>query len=272
MAMPRSVLAVFAHPDDESFCAGGLLALLARTGTRVQVLCLTRGEAGSAHPSLLEGARAQSVAELREHEMVGACRTLGLEPPLWLAYHDSGFHRPSAFPRRLVDADPLEVSAQVLQVIQTLEPDALLTFDPHGFYGHPDHVATHRGALQAYFMSAHLPRPPRRLWYPLPSPALIERFRQAGFGNLEPARYAIAPADIALPVDASAVLETKRRAILDHASQSAPGSGIDRLLPELRLGQTSSLITEEFYALGGSRTPVPRWPLTDFWEGIEPQD
>ena len=261
---PKKLLAIFAHPDDESFCAGGALAMLAAAGTRVYLLCLTRGEAGSVDAALLEAAGAASVSELRTSELERACQVLGLEPPLWLAFHDSGFHRPSAFPQRLVDADPISLSTLIANVIGTLEPDALMTFDPHGFYGHPDHIATHRAALQAWFISGHLPRPPERLYYPLPSLALIERFRSAGFGDLEPQRYAVSTSDIAVRVDASPVLERKRAAILAHSSQSSAGSGIDRLLPELRLGATSSLLTEEFYALGATRSSVTRWPLEGF--------
>lgn len=261
---PKSLLAIFAHPDDESFCAGGALATLVAAGTRVHLLCLTRGEAGSVDMALLEAAGTASVCELRTLELERACAVLGVQPPLWLAFHDSGFHRPSALPRRLVDADPVSVSAQILSVIETLEPDALMTFDPHGFYGHPDHIATHRAALQAWFMGGHLPRPPQRLYYPLPSLALLERFRSAGFGDLEPRRYAVSTADIAVRVNASTVLEQKRSAILAHRSQSSAGSGIDRLLPELRLGTTSSLLTEEFYALGATRSSVRSWPLEGF--------
>jgi N-acetyl-1-D-myo-inositol-2-amino-2-deoxy-alpha-D-glucopyranoside deacetylase len=266
--MPRTVLAVFAHPDDESFCAGGLLASLSRDGARVVVLSLTRGEAGSAHADLLTAAGVSSVAALRELEMARACATLGVAEVRWLPYHDSGFHRPSAFSNRLVNADPLEVSARIFDVIADVQPDAMLTFDPHGFYGHPDHVATHRAALMAYFMGGHLSKAPRRLYYPLPSAALLERFRSAGFGDLADGRYALADVDAALRVDAGAVLEQKRQAILDHASQSAPGSGIDRLLPELRTRQPSSLLTEEGYAIAATRDPLPHLPLSGFWDGI----
>ena len=60
---PKSLLAIFAHPDDESFCAGGALATLAAAGTEVHLLCLTRGEAGSVDPALLEAAGVNSVSE-----------------------------------------------------------------------------------------------------------------------------------------------------------------------------------------------------------------
>jgi N-acetyl-1-D-myo-inositol-2-amino-2-deoxy-alpha-D-glucopyranoside deacetylase len=264
MDAPKTLLAIFAHPDDESFCAGGALSMLAAGGARVFVLTATRGEAGSAAPELLEATGVNTISDLRTLEMERACKIMGLEPPLWLDFQDSGFHRPSALPRRLVDADLHEVSAAMLRVIERLCPDAIMTFDPHGFYGHPDHVAVHRAALAAYFMSGQLPKPPQRLYYPLPSPAMIERFNRAGFGKLEETRFAISPADTALRVNATATLELKRAGILAHASQSAPGSGIDRLLPELRNSEPSSLLTDEFYAIGGTRTPVPKLPLTGF--------
>ena len=261
---PKTLLAIFAHPDDESFCAGGALATLAAAGTKVHLLCLTRGEAGSVAPALLKAADVGSVAELRTVELERACELLGVQPPLWLSYQDSGFHRPSTLPRRLVDAEERAVSGQIAAVITTLKPEVLLTFDPHGFYGHPDHIATHRAALQAWFTTGYFPDPPERLYYPIPSAAMIERFRSAGFGDLEPQRRAIASTEIAVRIDASAVTEQKRAAILAHASQSGAGSGIDRLLPELRLGTTSELLTEEFYALGGTRFGAAAQPLEGF--------
>jgi N-acetyl-1-D-myo-inositol-2-amino-2-deoxy-alpha-D-glucopyranoside deacetylase len=261
---PKSLLAIFAHPDDESFCAGGALATLAAAGTRVDLLCLTRGEAGSVAPALLKAADVQSVAELRTNELERACELLGVQPPLWLTYQDSGFHRPSASPRRLVDAHRRAVSEQIAGVIATLEPEVLLTFDPHGFYGHPDHIATHHAALQAWFASGHFPQPPERLYYPIPSAAMIERFRNAGFGDLEPQRQALSSTEIAVRLDASPVAQHKRAAILAYISQSGAGSGIDRLLPELRLGTTSSLLTEELYALGATRFDGAAPPLEGF--------
>jgi N-acetyl-1-D-myo-inositol-2-amino-2-deoxy-alpha-D-glucopyranoside deacetylase len=265
---PR-LLAIFAHPDDESFCAGGALALLAARGVRVTVLNATRGDAGSADPALLEAAGVNDIAALRVLEMHRACDALGVETPLWLDYHDSGFHKPSAFPNRLVNTDPLEVAAKLLEVIRDLRPDVLMGFDPHGYYGHPDHVIMHRAVHAAFFMAGHLPHPPRRLFYPMPSTAMIHRFNTAGFGSLEPTRFAVHPRDAAVTVDATPVLERKRGAIAAHASQSAPGSGIDRLLPELREIGQPRILTEELYALGATRDAIPRFPLEDFFDGLE---
>jgi N-acetyl-1-D-myo-inositol-2-amino-2-deoxy-alpha-D-glucopyranoside deacetylase len=262
------VLAVFAHPDDESFCAGGALALLAKRGARVVVLNATRGEAGSAHPALLEAAGVDDIAALRTVEMRHACEALGLEEARWLNYHDSGFHRPSAFSNRLADANPLEVATDILEVMRDVRPDVLFGFDPHGYYAHPDHIAIHRAVHAAFFMATHLEHAPRRLFYPMPSIDMIERFNRAGFGDLEATRFAVPAKDAAVIVDASSVLDQKRAAIFAHASQSAPGSGIDRLLPELRQTGSPQILTEELYVLGAARGVIPRFPLEEFWDGL----
>jgi N-acetyl-1-D-myo-inositol-2-amino-2-deoxy-alpha-D-glucopyranoside deacetylase len=246
--MPSTILAVFAHPDDESFCCGGSLVRLAQVA-RVEVLCLTRGEASAAKPP-----RGQTVAQMRQAELETACQILGAAPPHFFGYQDSGFRTPSQLPNRLVDADVFAVAQQVQTVIAELEPQVLITFDPRGYYGHPDHIATHRIASAAFFGSGSLPNPPRQMLYPMPSLAMLERFNSAGFGFLSE-EYALP--DPFLTVDCSSVLEQKRAALLAHHSQSQIGTGIDKLLPELHStnlsGGSSVVFSEEYFALGGWR-------------------
>ncbi|MEY4531250.1 MAG: hypothetical protein RLZZ156_1971 [Deinococcota bacterium] len=251
-----SLLVVIAHPDDESFCCGGSLALLARQGVRTHVLCLTKGEAGTVPPSILGNKR---VSELRQLELIRACQILGTQPPRFLEYHDSGFRKPSALANRLVDANIFAVAREVRSVIDQTKPDAILTFDPRGYYGHPDHIATHRIVSAAFFSSASLTKPPKQLFYIMPSRAMLERFNQAGFGNFDIDEYALP--DPILTLDTSLVIEQKRAAILAHQSQSHVGSGIDKLLPELHSHTPSRVLTEEVFALGGTREAIPRFPL-----------
>ncbi len=252
-------MAIFAHPDDESFCCGGTLALLASQGVQVDVLCLTKGEAGNVSPTLLEG---RSVAALRQFELENACRILGLKAPHFLAYHDSGFRKPSALTNRLVQADVFMVAREICAVIAELKPDVILTFDPRGYYGHPDHIATHQIVNAAFFSSSHLPKPPKRLFYIMPSSAMLERFNDAGFGNFN---HEFALPDPILTVNTSVVLEQKRAALLAHQSQSGLGSGIDKLLPELHANTSSPVFTEELFALGGTRDAILTFPLKDFF-------
>lgn len=243
--MQPTILAIFAHPDDESFCCGGTLALLAKVA-RVEVLCCTRGEASSAKPT-----NGISLAQMRTAELHAACTILGTQAPHFLEYHDSGFHTPSQFGKRLADADIFAVAKEVRTLIATLEPQVLISFDPRGYYGHPDHIAVHRIVQAAFFSSAMLENPPHSLLYTMPSSALLERFRQAGFGELATDEYALP--DPYLRVDCSTVREQKRKAILVHQSQSGTGSGIDKLLPELHNQDSSPVFDEELFALGASR-------------------
>ncbi len=253
---PRTLLAVFAHPDDESFCCGGSLALLASQGVQIEVLCLTRGEAGTVPPAILGK---KTVSELRQLELQTACQILGTQPPRFLEYHDSGFRQPSALPNRLVDADIFVVAREVRNVIDQTKPDMILTFDPRGYYGHPDHIATHQIVGAAFFSSASLGKPPQKLFYIMPSRAMLERFNQAGFGIFDLDEYALP--DPILTLDISLVIEKKRAAILAHQSQSHLGSGIDKLLPELRSQTSSQVLSEEIFALGGTRVAISQFPI-----------
>jgi LmbE family N-acetylglucosaminyl deacetylase len=97
-----SLLAVFAHPDDESFRPGGTLALLARRGVRVQILTATRGQAGSrGDPPLCS---LEELPAACEKELRCACSALGILPPLLLDYQDG----------QLAEADPEGLAAQIL--------------------------------------------------------------------------------------------------------------------------------------------------------------
>ena len=249
--MMSTILAVLAHPDDESFCCGGTLALLGRQGVHIEILCLTRGEAGSVSPELLHGT---SIAALRTVELQRACQILGTQPPRFFGYHDSGFRQPSSLPNRLVDADFLSVAREVRATIAEIQPDILLTFDPRGYYAHPDHIATHRIASAAFFSSASLAKPPQHLLYIMPTRAMLERFNTAGFGSFDLDEFALP--DPIVRLDTRPVFEQKRAAILAHQSQTGLGSGIDKLLPELRSRTPSHVFCEEVFALGGTRGTV----------------
>ena len=260
----RRLLAIFAHPDDESFNCAGTLAKLTAEGVRVTLVCATRGEAGS-------NTSGQPVADLgahRELELRRACEVLGLEPPVFLGYHDSGYTNPHDSAQTLRDADPLEIVRKLLEVIERAQPQVLLTFDPQGWYGHVDHLVIHRAATAAFHASANLSHPPERLFYSVLSTAMIERFNRSGFKPLEPTLYAMPINQAAVRVQIGEYREAKRAALLTHATQSAPGSGIDRLYPELHAGTSSPEFDLELYALAGSRGPISHWPLTDFFDGL----
>ncbi len=151
----QTLLAVLAHPDDESFGMGGTLALYASRGVDVYLVCATRGEVGEASPELLQGFN--SVAERRESELRCAAGILGLKGVYFLDYRDSGMPgSPDNRHPQALAAQPLEeVAANVVCYIRQLKPQVVLTFDPIGGYRHPDHIAIHQATVMAFEQAAN---------------------------------------------------------------------------------------------------------------------
>ena len=190
------LLAVFAHPDDETFRPGGTLALLARSGVRVHLLTATRGEAGACGDLPL--CTLEELPALRERELCCACAALGVETPHLLDYADG----------HLAEAGAETLTAQILAAIKETGAQALLSFGADGLSGHPDHVAIGRCAAEAFCRDESL-----AALYTVAVPAsLVDALdlRQL---------QAVPDADIALAVDVSAVWETKLAAIRCHATQ-----------------------------------------------------
>ena len=149
----RRLLVVLAHPDDETFGMGGTLALYARRGVEVHLVCATRGEVGEVEPERLAGFA--SVGELREHELCCAAEALGLRKVHFLGYRDSGMPgtADNQHPQSLVQAPVEKVAAQVAAYIRELQPQVVLTFDPVGGYMHPDHIAIHNATVLGFEMA-----------------------------------------------------------------------------------------------------------------------
>jgi LmbE family N-acetylglucosaminyl deacetylase len=155
---PRGLLAIFPHPDDETYSAGGIMALAAAAGNQVWVLCVTNGDQGG-RPG--EMAVDHSLdPEIRLAELRCACAALGINAPIFLGYRDSGMEGWGAPEGALSIADPEEVEARMVEVIHRLRPAVVVTFDPGGLYGHPDHVACSARATGAFRKAAAEPGGP----------------------------------------------------------------------------------------------------------------
>jgi LmbE family N-acetylglucosaminyl deacetylase len=150
----RTLLAVLAHPDDESFGMGGTLALYARQGVAAHLVCATRGEVGEMAPEFMQGFN--SVEEVREAELRCAAQKLGLASVRFLGYRDSGMPgSPDNRHTRALAAAPLEeVAAKIAHIIRELCPQVIVTFDPLGGYRHPDHIAIHQATVRAFALAA----------------------------------------------------------------------------------------------------------------------
>ena len=153
---PRGLLAIFAHPDDETFGAGGTMALAAAGGVPTWIVCATDGDQGGA-----EGAR-ELDPELRRGELRCAMTALGVAEPIFLGYGDSGMEGWAKPTGCLALADEEEVVERLVAVIRDLRPATVVTFDPGGIYGHPDHVAISARATVAFHRAAAEPGGPRR--------------------------------------------------------------------------------------------------------------
>jgi len=145
----KRLLAVFAHPDDENAFAGAL-AHYASQGVEVALACATRGEAGEISDPAL--AMPENLGEKREAELRCSCEIIGISQLYLLGYCDSGMidtpenERPTAF----IQADPDDVRCKLVKVMREFKPHVVMTFEPNGWYGHPDHIAAGRYTNEAF--------------------------------------------------------------------------------------------------------------------------
>ncbi len=168
----KRLLAVFAHPDDEGAIAG-TLARYALEGVQVSLVCATKGEAGEiSDPSL---ATPENLGSVREDELRCACAAIGISELHLLGYCDSGMdgtaenERPSSF----IKADPDEIKGKLVKLLRETKPHAVITFEPFGWYGHPDHIAAGRYTNEAFelagdpdaYPEAGAPWRPERLFH-----------------------------------------------------------------------------------------------------------
>jgi LmbE family N-acetylglucosaminyl deacetylase len=217
------VLAVFAHPDDESIFAGGTLAACAAAGLDVGVLSLTRGELGG---------------QGREQELRAAAGELGIAWAECLDHRDGEL----AYVRSVVE--------DVAERLRRSEPEAVLTFGEEGLYWHPDHIAAHlivRGAMEMEALE-----PPARLYtvvWPLGLTrglvtAMAKRGRGTDLWGLDPDGFGVDPDAIALRLDVGRFLHVKLRAMSRYRSQIGPG----HLLHELPADTAREYLGHEYFS------------------------
>ena len=175
----RRVLGVFAHPDDETFCAGGTFARYAGQGAEIMVVSATRGQAGQIRDAAAGNRR--TIAAVREAELRLACERLGITRVRCLDHVDG----------TLADADFPALAGEVTGIIREFRPDAVITFGPDGGYGHPDHVAISAATTAACRRAA---RPPRLHYSCFPPGDLLIMDRLAAWLTSQPGRFTGTPA------------------------------------------------------------------------------
>lgn len=197
----QALMAILAHPDDESFPMGGTLAKSTAEGKRVHLVTATRGEAG------IPGKSAAETAVLREAELRRACAELGVQQLTFLGYVDGQLET-------IPDSDG---AARLLTLMRRTQPDAVVTFGPDGISGHPDHLAVYRWTTAAFDQYQRDVKRPLRLYYIAPSEAT-----QQGCGIPPPAESVGGPVAF---IDVGNYLVTKARAAQQHQSQHPPFKG-----------------------------------------------
>jgi LmbE family N-acetylglucosaminyl deacetylase len=229
------VLAVFAHPDDESLLAGGTLAACAQAGLEVALLSLTRGELGEISDPAL--ATRDDLAVVRARELETAGGTLGASWTECLDFPDGSL--------AWVSSD--EVREAVAQRIADHAPQAVITFAPEGLYWHPDHLATHRLTVEAVAGASD------SLWlYGATWPAgLAERLASAvhelglaaDLWGLDPAAFGAEERTITTVLDVGSFLSAKLAALRAHRTQL----GSDHVLSTMPDDLAAKLMAREYF-------------------------
>ena len=153
-----TVLSVWAHPDDETYLCGGVMAAAVRRGNRVVCVTATRGELGSTDEERWPPGPA--LAEVRTRELAASLAELGITEHVWLDYPDGG----------CADADADEAVARLRAIVDDVAPDTVLTFGPDGMTGHSDHITVGQWITEAVRGSA------TRVHYATYTEAWLSRF------------------------------------------------------------------------------------------------
>ena len=217
-------LVAVAHPDDEAFGCGSVIARAALLGAEVTVACATRGEAGETDPALPGYG---DLGAVREAELHRAAGRLGAARVELLGYRDSGFSG-DAPPGSLCGTPVSDVAGVLRRLVGQLRPAVVVVLD--GSDGHRDHLHVRAATREAL---AGLPDPPRLYELCLPNSLLRRWLDETSASRSDDAYHALDPATLGRPddeitdvLDVSSVLDVREAAIAEHRSQSSPFDGL----------------------------------------------
>ncbi|MEO7586623.1 MAG: N-acetyl-1-D-myo-inositol-2-amino-2-deoxy-alpha-D-glucopyranoside deacetylase [Arachnia sp.] len=294
-AAPR-LLMVHAHPDDESSQSSATLSRYVAEGAQVTLVTCTLGERGEI---LVPDWEHFSPAELGAHrieELAAALGIMGVTDHLWLGgpgtYHDTGMatdERGQVIPpddspeNAFWNADLLEATNHLVEVIRSRRPHVLSSYDPHGNYGHPDHIQAHRVSMyaaQLAAVAAHRPdlgaawQVSRILWNTI-NPSMWEQAQQLAkeqgidlFGDRKeesgPRRPGVS--EVAAVVPYGEYLQRCADALLAHRSQVDPGQDFWKFFTIMRALPTAG---EAYILAGGQPFPESDSPAEDIFAGLD---
>jgi LmbE family N-acetylglucosaminyl deacetylase len=208
-----TILSVWAHPDDEGYCCGGIMSMAVENGQRVVCVSATRGEQGSTDPA--RWPNGPELAAVRAAELSASLAVLGVTEHRWLDYPDGG----------CASVDPGEAVGRIRAILAEVEPDTVLTFGPDGGTFHPDHMAVSR------WVSAAVSGTDSRVLHMTHTPQWQEGVNSVVPPDLvmmaerEPVTSALEECALAVYLEGE-VLDRKYRAMLCQESQIGPIVGL----------------------------------------------
>jgi LmbE family N-acetylglucosaminyl deacetylase len=271
---PLRLMAILAHPDDESLGFGGTLVKYASEGVETFLITATRGESGryrDFHRGDMQHPGAARLGAIRESELRAAVAVLGIRELMLLDYGDQNLDR----------ADPREAVARIVSHLRRIRPDVVLTFGPDGGYGHPDHIAISQFATAAVAAAAdpsfpsdgaqsEPPHLARKLYY-IAWPEAMWMAYQEAFKKLVSVVDGVERQAVPWPawaittlIDTRQFRSTVWKAVACHDSQIAGYEGLKHLPAE---HQAALWGTQSFYRVF-SLVNGGREQETDLFEGM----
>lgn len=232
-------MAVHGHPDDESITTGGTLARCAAEGVTTCLVTCTDGRYGPVNPDLGLTLSPDDLASVRSAELHAAATALGVGQVRQLGYHDSGMtgSRENTAAQSFWSQPVDDVLGRVVEIIRSFRPHVVITYDPFGGTGHPDHIGAHRvtvlaveAAAEEYaYAASGGPWVVRRLFYPLFPVSAMQSFIDASLRRGEPHPMGGASAEevnytrpderVTHRVNIASVYACKRAGLMEHRTQ-----------------------------------------------------
>lgn len=289
---------VHAHPDDETVSTGATLAYYAaRADTHVTLVTCTLGEEGEIHVGPLAKLAADQADQLggyRYVEWERACDALGVVDRRMLGgagtWRDSGMMGMASnnHPRAFWGADVETAAAPLVEILRTVRPQVLVTYDPNGFYGHPDHIQAHRVSVAAMRLAADPAFHPESgpvhqvekfYWTTVPKSELAAGFDAlkessdnpfAEVADIDDLPFGVDDSEVTTQIVATGFGERKLAALEAHRTQVPPENWVYVLAAKLG---SDAVTTEHYILVHGQKGPGagPNDWEADLFAGVEPQ-